>query len=199
MPTREPEGTPQCSVEGCERPKSRREWCKMHYQRWYRNGDPLWVPMTREQRIDSHIDRQPGGCWLWTAAVNDSGYGVTTTDGARYAMAHRAVYEIHVGPIPEGLHLDHTCHTMDSSCAGGLGCPHRRCVNPEHLEPVTPQENNRRSLSLSAQNATKTHCPQGHEYSEANTYRRDGRRECRSCHAERERQRKARLGKRKVS
>lgn len=191
MPTRE--DGPRCSVEGCDRPRTNREWCKMHYQRWYRNGDPLWVPLTREQRIDSHVDRRPNGCWIWTAALNESGYGATTHADGRYAMAHRVVYEIHVGPIPEGFHLDHLCHTKDANCPGGIACLHRRCVNPAHLEPVTPQENNRRSLSPSARNAVRTHCPQGHEYSEANTYRGGGRRSCRSCHAERERQRKMRL------
>lgn len=75
-----------------------------------------------------------GGCWLWTASLTHNGYGKFWVDGA-VVRAHRWIYEQLVGPIPDGLHLDHV-HER--------GCRSRRCVNPAHLEPVTNEENQRR-------------------------------------------------------
>jgi hypothetical protein len=81
-------------------------------------------------------------------------------------MAHRLSYEHHVGPIPDGLQIDHTCRN-------------RKCVNPEHLEPVTNAENTTRQDHAERR---KTHCPKGHPYDEANTYvDPSGARRCRAC------------------
>lgn len=126
------------------------------------------------------VDRAAGdGCWLWTGALTESGYG-RLRYGGRMVRAHRLAYELTVGPIPEGLELDHLCRT-------------RACVRADHLEPVTHQENVRRG-SLWAVNGSKTRCPAGHEYSEANTYRSDGdKRHCRTCRRVREAQRRERL------
>jgi HNH endonuclease len=89
------------------------------------------------------------GCWVWQLYVDRNGYGRLATRGApktnRTALAHRWMWEQTFGPIPDGMPLDHTCHTRDESCPGGPGCLHRRCVNPEHLEPVTTRENVARS------------------------------------------------------
>jgi hypothetical protein len=68
-----------------------------------------------------------GECWVWVGRLNRNGYGRVAL-GGREPMAHRASYEAHVGPIPEGLVLDHLCRV-------------RCCINPRHLEPVTVQEN----------------------------------------------------------
>lgn len=128
-----------------------------------------------------------GGCVLWTGTVN-RGYGRVFVTRKSTRMVHRITFEEFVGPIPEGMELDHVCHTRDSSCPGGSNCLHRRCVNPAHLEVVTSEENNRRSKSFSALNAVKTECAQGHPYTPENTYWRTvaggtQRRLCKTCAA----------------
>ncbi|MFE3495288.1 HNH endonuclease signature motif containing protein [Streptomyces sp. NPDC059175] len=121
-----------------------------------------------------------GGCVIWTAGLN-GGYGVICVGDAP-RRAHRVAYELFVGPIPQGLQLDHLCHTRDIGCPGGE-CIHRRCINPHHLEPVTNQENARRSPhTLVGSNVRKTHCPQGHPYSGENLrLGARGMRYCRAC------------------
>lgn len=123
-------------------------------------------------------------CEPWTGAVNRHGYGQVWHEG-RMCGAHRVAFEQQVGPIPAGLHLDHLCHNADSSCPGGRGCEHRRCVNVEHLEPVTVRDNLFRSpLTLAVKNGTRTHCVHGHEFTAENTYVwSNGRRRMRTCKA----------------
>ena len=134
------------------------------------------------ERFWEKVEISDSGCWLWMAATFARGYGEFHHDGGP-AYAHRWAYEALVGPIPDGLDLDHTCHNADLSCPGGP-CSHRRCVNPDHLEPVTHIENMRRGRT-GAHNTAKTHCPQGHPYSGPNLYvDSDGRRRCRACLAE---------------
>jgi hypothetical protein len=128
-------------------------------------------------------------CMLWEGYIDSQGYGRLGS-----VQAHRLVYEDRVGPIPVGLELDHVCHSLDRSCEGGVMCPHRRCVNPDHLEPVTRRENVRRSRIAGAES-----CKHGHAFTPENTYRRrNGTRDCRACHARwirdyRARQRAARV------
>lgn len=159
-----------CSIEGCERPLCARDWCGTHYSRWRRTGttddniypDPL-------QRFWAKVDvRGEDDCWLWTAALATGGYGLYGVD-QRMKLCHRFAYELLVGPIPDGLQIDHLCRN-------------RRCVNPSHLEPVTCRENVLRGMSRAAVNARKTHCPQGHAYDDDNTYITPvGGRNCRAC------------------
>ena len=95
--------------------------------------------MTLRDRIQACSEPEPNtGCWLWTAALKN-GYGrITMMNPKRKTAAHRVSYEAFVGPIPEGLTLDHLCRV-------------RCCVNPAHLEPVTMRENIMRGTSIVGQ------------------------------------------------
>lgn len=146
---------------------------------------------TVEQRLLAMVDKTGSECWLWTGCLGGQGYGWLRVNG-RSVPAHRVSYELFVGPVPEGLTLDHTCHNDDESCPGGDACLHRRCVNPAHLEPVTRGENVMRGRGFSRVNAAKTHCPKGHRYSATNTYTPPGtnHRKCRRCTYENARRRR---------
>lgn len=104
-------------------------------------------------------------CVPWTRAIGADGYG-RQWDGRQMALAHRLVYEREVGPIPEGLQIDHLCRN-------------RACVNPAHLEPVTQRVNILRGESVSAQHARRTHCLHGHPLDGA--YSTTHVRYCRTC------------------
>jgi len=129
-------------------------------------------------RLTAKIRVAPNGCWLWTGSLQSKGYGQISFAG-KWKLAHRVVFEACGIPIPSGLSLDHLCRTP-------------KCVNPAHLEPVTHQENMRRSARAGFGNAGKTHCPQGHPYEGANPVTsKDGRhRGCRICKVNRDRQRR---------
>jgi hypothetical protein len=124
--------------------------------------------LTRRQADDARsrlatffvVDKE-SGCWTWTGGLDSHGYGNFALAGKSFG-AHRISYLLQVGPIPDGLEIDHLCFN-------------RKCINPEHLEPVTHQENSRR------RSARLTACKWGHEFDEANTYRHDGKRRCRAC------------------
>lgn len=128
------------------------------------------------------------GCWDWTGALNNNGYANVRADGKTESI-HRVLYKLLVGPIPDGHDLDHDCHNEDPSCPGGRACVHRRCANPAHMTPRTRQAN----LAASPHGAaTRTECPNGHPYDEANTYLYRGKRQCRACRTVRDRSRSAR-------
>jgi hypothetical protein len=121
--------------------------------------------------------RYDGDCWVWTGSKNArSGYGVIKVGGrsGKLLYVHRVSYETFIGPIPEGLHIDHVQER---------GCRFRLCINPAHLEAVTQAENNRRmDFDRGAVNRSKTHCPAGHEYAGENLYTNpQGKRMCRTC------------------
>lgn len=124
----------------------------------------------------------PSACWKWLGAKNKSGHGVIGVGPKKLQGPHRVAYELFIGPIPEGAHLDHLC----ARWPGGLG---PSCVNPWHLEPVSLFENVARSgKQVAVLNRAKTHCPQGHPYDEKNTGHSAGnRRYCRACHRDRAR------------
>ena len=103
-------------------------------------------------------------CVLWTGALDRRGYGRQRV-GQRRIMAHRVVWELLVGPIPDGATLDHLCRTP-------------ACVNPAHLEPVSQRENVLRGEAPAAQNARKETCDRGHRFDYTNSR---GERICRRC------------------
>ncbi len=105
------------------------------------------------RRFEERV-RKTNGCWLWRGHLNSSGYGRFKFVGGE-AKAHRVGYELFVGPIPDGLVLDHLCRNT-------------WCVNPAHLEPVTGAENTLRGFGAAAINARKTHCNKGHPLSGSN-------------------------------
>lgn len=119
-------------------------------------------------------------CWIWTGTIS-RGYGQFRFAGATQ-RAHRFGYQILVGEIPAGLVLDHLC------------C-NKACVNPDHLEPVTQNENINRAGTLAIMREAKlsrTHCKRGHRYDSKNTYvKRNGARDCRQCKADRRSERTA--------
>lgn len=139
-------------------------------------ADPGLLGASDFRRFISKVEASPGGCWTWAASVKPAGYGQFRHRRAT-CYAHRVSYEHFVGPIPDGLEIDHLCRN-------------RLCVNPLHLEPVTRRENTLRAPTVSALNATKTHCPHGHPYDEANTCHSGGGRYCRACAREKMRRRK---------
>lgn len=142
--------------------------------------------MTLVDRVMSKVEKgSAGDCWPWTASLNGQGYGVVFMPGGRRVRAHRVVYELLVGPIPPGLQIDHLCHNRAEWCLGGSACAHRRCVNPEHLEPATNRENTRRGRAPETnrkRQVAKTHCKSGHPLSGDNvSITEHGFRTCRAC------------------
>lgn len=126
------------------------------------------------------IEVTESGCWVKKTHTNIGGY-TSFKVGDRPKMAHRHAYEVLIGPIPDGLQLDHLCRNP-------------ACVNPNHLEPVTSRENLLRSNGWGGVNARKTHCHKGHEFTPENTLiGRDGRRVCRACKRERKREERGSL------
>lgn len=134
---------------------------------------------TAVMRLAEKVKVAENGCWLWTGTRLKDGYGLIWVDG-KNVFAHRFAYQISYGPIPEGMEIDHTCHGIDQSCAGGPSCIHRPCVNPSHLEAVPHHVNILRGR-LWLVSGGKTHCPHGHPYIEGNIYRTAGERRCRLC------------------
>ena len=110
------------------------------------------------------------GCWEWKGYRTPFGYGMFYTAAHRLVLAHRWFYEWCYGDVPKSLQMDHLCRNPS-------------CVNPDHLEPVTPRENVMRSDGVCAANAAKTHCPKGHPLDGENLLLIDngGPRKARKC------------------
>lgn len=129
-----------------------------------------------QEVFDTYVNKLDGddGCWEWTGHIEPDGYGLVRREG-KNLRAHRFVFMMFKGEISQGLQLDHLCRN-------------RRCVNPSHLEPVTHRENQMRGETIIAANASKTHCPRGHELIEGNlvvTALKKGMRTCKRCATDR--------------
>lgn len=167
-----------CSIVDCNKPSVARGWCSSHYSRWHSYGDPLGTSTFRlagdtpEQKLLlNHTVDPDSGCWRWNGSVQRDGYGVIRAFGSNM-LTHRLAHELWIGPIPQGLTIDHVA---------ARGCVHRNCFNPAHLEAVTHAENVARGRA-GEYHRTRTECAQGHPFDEANTrQRRDGARACRIC------------------
>ena len=121
----------------------------------------------KNYRIDA------GGCWIWCGPLYRGRYG-TFMAKKRHFLAHRASYQAANGPIADGLVIDHLCRNP-------------LCINPAHLEAVSNKENILRGTGFGGINARKTHCPLGHAYSGLNA---EGRRICRPCMTQKQRERR---------
>jgi len=134
------------------------------YHREPKSSDPSFVPMAPGRAV-GHVVNTLTGCWEWCGSKDRKGYGHAYSGKHRSAndAAHRLYYMTVKGDIPAGLQLDHLCRN-------------RGCVNPDHLEIVTAQQNSSRGAW-----AMKTHCPSGHPYDENNTTWYHNRRGCRIC------------------
>lgn len=146
-----PRGPGVCDVDGCD------ELVYSQYK-WY-GCCPTHAPL---RRFESRVAVDPdSGCWLWAGGISSNGYGAFSV-AYKSIAAHRFAYQLLVGPIPNGLELDHLCRN-------------RACCNPDHLEAVTHLVNQRRRPQ-------RTHCKRGHEYTTENTYlKANGDRQCKEC------------------
>ncbi len=147
-------------------------WCLVCYQEWeVRRSSPA-VRDGLNQRFEAKVTKGDG-CWVWTGAVSDTGYGSIGVEG-KTCYAHRVAYENASGPIPSGFEIDHRCRNHE-------------CVRPDHLEAVTRQENQQRGANV----ALKTHCAPGrHPWTDEHIYVRpgNGKKMCGTCNRERSRQ-----------
>jgi HNH endonuclease len=145
-----------------------------YFLNWYRKkrgvalDTPKYFKRTPLDRWLNYVQFQEDSeCWLWVGHIAKTGYAAF--GGQKWAgLAHRFSYVTFVSEIPKGLQLDHLCRI-------------RHCVNPDHLEAVTPQVNTLRGNTSAAKNAAKTHCHRGHPFNSENTYMWAGKRCCRAC------------------
>ena len=126
-----------CQADGCVKGARARGMCTTHLERERRWGHHLIVAKshgagtTDVERLWSQVQAD-GDCWLFTGATLANGYAQIGKSG----QVHRVAYRSMVGDLPDELDLDHLCHNADLDCPGGPTCRHRRCVNPDHLDPV---------------------------------------------------------------
>lgn len=130
-------------------------------------------------RLDRRKRVTDDGCWEWNGALTGLGYARMQV-GRGKLYVHRVAYELHVGPVPDGLELDHLCRN-------------RACFNPGHLEPVTRLVNMQRSQQRNMVTNVTGACQRGHDMDDwVWTNRRLGTRACRQCRNEMSNQRRAR-------
>lgn len=164
-----------CKQADCDSPVRSVGYCTAHYKRFCRYGDAAVKRPTTpaEERFWPKVDKRGSDeCWPYLAAKGEHGYGVFHPTKGQSQLAHRYSYELLIGPIPSGLHIDHLCRV-------------RACVNPAHMEAVTPMENSSRGLTYRLLNGMDNKCRHGHRYTPENTYVEPNVR-CRQCARERD-------------
>jgi hypothetical protein len=174
-----------CSVPGCGKTHHAHGYCNGHAKNWQRHGVAVLPKPTLIERVMAKVEKETeppayrpdlDPCWIWTRYRMRHGYGqVNRGNGLGTALVHVVTYEHEVGPVPNGLELDHLCRVT-------------ACCNPAHLEPVTHAENMRRGVAVQRRRETaaaKTHCPSGHPYSGNNLrITPNGTRRCKTCQRE---------------
>lgn len=144
-----------CTVSDCTRPSRKRGMCNRHYENLRLRGSA--VPQ-RDRSLGDRLQEigwtvTPRGCWEWSGSRNADGYGIFTATrlGLANARAHRLLYELAVGPIPEGLLLRHSCDNPP-------------CVNPDHLIPGTQDDNMKDMVERGRHwRYGRTECDNGHD------------------------------------
>lgn len=166
-----------CAVTECDRgavcvfKDNGKKYCESHWSALQRDPDTSrlkYIPRGDKERLMVKV-KKIDGHWMWNGSLDGNGkYGGFHYKG-KQRRAHRVAWELFVGPIPEGMVLDHMCRVT-------------QCVNPDHLQVVTQRENLLIGETLQAENAKKTHCIRGHEFNDINTYfTPSGGRACRPC------------------
>lgn len=179
---------PTCAASDCGDEAKIKGYCRKHHWRWKKYGDPAKLSRIfgdDEARFWSKVDkngpipeRRPelGPCWIWKPSPSPTKYGyfaLRRNSKRLNVLAHRWGYETFVGPIPEGLHIDHLCRTP-------------ACVRGTHLEPVTPGENTKRGDAPVMKLWRAGICGKGHSMDDAYQLA-SGARACRTCSLEKQR------------
>jgi hypothetical protein len=169
----------KCTIAGCEKKMFGHGLCNMHYSRLRRHKSLVKPPPNKpgrprtspEVRFWSMVEKEGhNGCWQWISSLRYSRYPHFCLGGrwGKTILAHRYSYELFFGKIPEGMQIDHLCR---NKC----------CVNPSHMEVVTPRVNVLRGDTVVAKNAMKTHCLRGHPFDRENTGISHDGRYCKTC------------------
>ncbi len=167
-----------CKLENCDTKHCAQGFCKKHYLIAYRTGEIAIVQkkgLPDLERFWQYVSKTES-CWNWLGSLASAGYGVFATgkrsnNTFKQIGAHVFAYTLAKGEIPAKYHIDHLCRNP-------------KCVNPDHLEAVTPRINTLRGVGVTARNFQKTHCKRGHILQGENLYRiPSGGRACKTCKA----------------
>ncbi len=179
----------KCKFDGCKGRVVGRGYCPGHYDQ-LKNGKPL-IKLYQKHRKSGTPPRIIcdevycpnhdlfGPCHVYRGGKDSNGYGLVRADN-KNTRAHQYVWVKEIGPIPEGLVIDHQCRN-------------RGCCNTDHLRAVTHQVNMTENIVGASWQLgkAKTHCLRGHCYNEENTIiSKMGTRQCRACHREETRRRR---------